>query len=135
MRGFWSFIRANQYLLLFGVVLTYFSSFGQTFLISLYIPELGAAFDLSNTGLSSLYAVATMASAFTLPWLGRLVDTQPLKTFFLWSGWRLDAGLCRTVVCVSPWSGASRFFRPASVWSRINESYLYFHYGESLCKG
>jgi MFS family permease len=81
MRGFWSFIRANQYLLLFGVVLTYFSSFGQTFLISLYIPELGAAFDLSNTGLSSLYAVATMASAFTLPWLGRLVDTQPLKRF------------------------------------------------------
>lgn len=81
MQGFGSFIRANKYLLLFGVVLTYFSSFGQTFLISLYIPELGKAFDLSNTGLSSLYAVATMASAFTLPWLGRLVDTQALRRF------------------------------------------------------
>ncbi len=81
MQSFWSFLRANKYLLLFGIVLTYFSSFGQTFLISLYIPELGKAFDLSNTGLSSLYAVATMASAFTLPWLGRLVDTQPLRRF------------------------------------------------------
>lgn len=81
MRGFWGFIRANKYLLLFGVVLTYFSSFGQTFLISLYIPELGQTFSLTNTGLSSLYAIATMASAASLPWLGRLVDTQPLRRF------------------------------------------------------
>ncbi len=81
MHPFWTFLRNNKYLLLFGILLTYFSSFGQTFLISLYIPELGKVFDLSNTGLSSLYAIATMGSAFTLPWVGRLVDTLPLRKF------------------------------------------------------
>lgn len=81
MRGFLNFIHSNKYLLLFGVVLTYFSSFGQTFLISLYIPEIEQAFGLTNTGLSSLYAIATIGSAFSLPWVGRLVDTVPLRRF------------------------------------------------------
>lgn len=81
MHHFWTFLRNNRYLLLFGILLTFFSSFGQTFLISLYIPELGQVFELTNTGLSSLYAVATMSSAFTLPWIGRLVDTMPLRKF------------------------------------------------------
>lgn len=81
MHRFLTFIRDNKYLLLFGVVLTYFSSFGQTFLISLYIPEIEQAFGLTNTGLSSLYAIATMGSAFSLPWVGRLVDTVPLRRF------------------------------------------------------
>ena len=30
-----------------------------------------------------MYATATMASAFTLPWLGKLVDTLPLRRFVL----------------------------------------------------
>ncbi len=81
MRTFWDFIRNNKHLLLFGVMLTYFSSFGQTFLISLYIPELEDYFGFTNTGLSSLYAMATMASAFLLPWVGRLLDTWPLRRF------------------------------------------------------
>jgi len=78
-----SFVRRHAALLIFGIVLTYFSSFGQTFLISLYIPEIERVFGLSNTGLSSLYAAATMGSAFTLPWIGRLVDTWPLRRFTL----------------------------------------------------
>lgn len=81
MRSFWKFIRSNSYLLIFGILLTYFSSFGQTFLISLYIPEIERVFGFSNTGLSSLYAVATMGSAFSLPWIGRLVDTVSLRRF------------------------------------------------------
>ncbi|WP_170110731.1 MFS transporter [Flavilitoribacter nigricans] len=81
MRSFWYFIRTNRYLLFFGVLLTYFSSFGQTFLISLYIPEIERVFGFTNTGLSSLYAVATMGSAFSLPFIGRLVDTVSLRRF------------------------------------------------------
>ncbi|MCB0629886.1 MAG: MFS transporter [Saprospiraceae bacterium] len=81
MRTFLQFIRTNRYLLFFGITLTYFSSFGQTFLISLYIPKIEEVFGLSNTALSSLYAIATMASAFSLPWVGRLVDTMPLRRF------------------------------------------------------
>lgn len=81
MRQFLQFIRANQRLLAFGVLLTFFSGYGQTFLISLYIPHLEDAFQLSSAGISSLYAVATTASAFCLPWVGRLVDIWPLRRF------------------------------------------------------
>jgi len=81
MRSIIVFLEQNKALLSFGVALTFFSCFGQTFLISLYIPEIEKAFQLTNTELSSLYAGATMASAFTLPWVGRMVDYWPLKRF------------------------------------------------------
>lgn len=83
MQGFWRFLNRNRGLLMFGLLLTFFSSFGQTFLISLYIPSLEGYFGLSNTEISSMYATATMASAFTLPWVGKLVDTLPLRRFVL----------------------------------------------------
>lgn len=81
MSSITSFLIRYRSLLGFGLILTFFSSFGQTFLISLYIPELEQVFSLSNTALSSMYATATMASAFSLPWIGRLVDTVPLRRF------------------------------------------------------
>lgn len=83
MRAIGQFISGNAGLLFFGFLLTFFSSFGQTFLISLYVPEIGSVFDLSNTELSSLYAVATLGSAFTLPWVGRYVDVVSLWRFTL----------------------------------------------------
>jgi len=69
------------HLLAFGFTLAFFSGFGQTFLLSLYVPEIAGSFALSNTQLSSLYAVATLGSAFTLPWVGRYVDFWPLRRF------------------------------------------------------
>ncbi len=83
MQRILAFLSANKELLLFGLLLTFFSSYGQTFLISLYIPKLEDVFSLSNTGLSSFYAMATIAAAFSLPWIGRLVDTMPLRKFTL----------------------------------------------------
>lgn len=81
--------------MLFGILLTFFSSYGQTFLISLYIPELQKVFSFSSTEVSSLYAVATMASAFMLPWVGRLVDTWALRRFtlFVLVGFTLACGV------------------------------------------
>lgn len=61
--------------------MAFFSGFGQTFLLSLYVPEIAGAFSLSNTQLSSLYAIATLGSAFTLPWVGHYVDIWPLRRF------------------------------------------------------
>lgn len=81
MSNYIQFVRSYSPLLFFGLLLTLFSSYGQTFLISLYIPQFEQTFGLSNTGLSSLYAIATMSSAFSLPWIGRLVDTSPLRRF------------------------------------------------------
>ena len=83
MQTYLRFAAGNGRLLSFGFLLALFSGFGQTFLISLYIPEIATTFTLSNTEISSMYATATIASAFTLPWIGRHIDFQPLVRFSL----------------------------------------------------
>ena len=75
------FLFQHRRLLFFGFVLTFFSCFGQTIIVSLYVPELKEAFLLNNTEISSLYAIATIGSAFLLPWIGRYIDTWPLLRF------------------------------------------------------
>ncbi|MCB0635091.1 MAG: MFS transporter [Lewinella sp.] len=102
MHRFWAFLRTHPRLLLFGTLLTFFSSYGQTFLISLYIPAIEQFFGFTNTGLSSLYAVATMASAFSLPWIGRLLDTAPLRRFTLWVVAGLSAACLTLSAAVHP---------------------------------
>ena len=78
-----SFFVANSSLLLFGVLFTFSSSFGQTFFISLFKPLLQATFDLSETKFGAIYAIATIASAFTLTWAGRFIDKVRLPRFSL----------------------------------------------------
>jgi len=70
-----------KYILSLGFVFAYFSSFGQTFLISLYVPDIESWLGLSNTSMGSLYAAATVASAFTLPTLGGLFDRMKLGSY------------------------------------------------------
>lgn len=57
-----------------GFLLTFFSSFGQTFFIGLSGEELRAKFSLSDGQFGMTYMVATLASAATLPFLGRILD-------------------------------------------------------------
>ena len=68
------FIRRNFRWIAGGFMLTYFSSFGQTYFISASVSEWQAAFDLSHGEFGRLYMFATLASALCLPILGRLVD-------------------------------------------------------------
>jgi len=37
--GYFSFLQAHPHILIFGMILTFFSSFGQTFLISIFMPQ------------------------------------------------------------------------------------------------
>lgn len=69
-----AFVRRNRRALLFGVLLTFFSSVGQTFLISLFVPDLFRAFALDSGRFGVLYAAATLGSAACLPFLGSLLD-------------------------------------------------------------
>lgn len=78
-----SFFIANSSLLLFGVLFTFSSSFGQTFFISLFKPLLQVTFGLSETKFGAIYAIATIASAFTLTWAGRFIDKVRLPRFSL----------------------------------------------------
>jgi len=73
-------------LLSFAVSLTFFSSFGQTFLISLFVPFFLVAFDLTNASFGTLYSVATLISAFSLPYLGQWIDRVPLRRYSMLVG-------------------------------------------------
>ena len=71
------FLRNNVRWISGGFLLTFFSSFGQTFFIGLSGEELRAKFDLSDGEFGGLYMIATIGSALTLPFLGRVLDHMP----------------------------------------------------------
>jgi len=76
-----SFLRAHGRLLGFGVLMTFCSSMGQTFFISLFSGEVRAAFALSDGDFGVLYSLGTLSSAAVLLWAGRLIDRLPLAVF------------------------------------------------------
>lgn len=76
-----SFISANPRFLGFGLFLTFSSSFGQTFFISLFSNELRSDFGLSHGEFGGVYSVATLSSGFFLIWVGRAIDRLDLRVF------------------------------------------------------
>lgn len=79
-----SFVLREKRILSFGLSYTFFSSFGQTFLISLFVPYFIQVFHLSNAGFGSLYSMATLSSAAILPYLGKWIDHLPLRRYSLY---------------------------------------------------
>ena len=77
------FIRKNARWLFGGFLLTFFSSFGQTFFIGLSGEELRAKFSLTDGEFGLMYMTATLASAATLPFLGRTLDLMPGRRVIL----------------------------------------------------
>lgn len=80
---FFVFLRDNARWLGGGFLLFFFSSFGQTFLISLSAGDIRREYALSHGGFGSLYMAATLASALTLPRLGHLADHYSAKKLAL----------------------------------------------------
>ena len=76
-------IKYDLNLLLFGFLIAFFSSFGQTFLLSLYVPSIEQLLQISNTEFGSIYAVATLGSALSLPWLGGYFDKVDVRSYSL----------------------------------------------------
>ncbi len=77
--SFLQFLRANAPFLTVGVLLTFSSSFGQTFFISVFAGDIRAAFGLSHGAWGALYATATMTSAVTMLWAGALTDRYRVR--------------------------------------------------------
>jgi len=75
---YWQFYKRERVLVSFGVLLAFFSSFGQTFLVSLFVPAFTHEFELSPARFGALYSAATLGSAVLLPWAGRWIDRLPL---------------------------------------------------------
>jgi MFS family permease len=83
MLEYWRFFRRETSLLTYGVSLTFLSSVGQTFLVSLFVPHFLQAFDLTEGSFGLLYSGATLGSALLLPWVGQLMDREHLHRFTL----------------------------------------------------
>lgn len=77
------FVANNARWIVGGFLLTFFSSFGQTFFISLSAGDVRAEYGLTHGQFGGLYMLATLASALTLPWLGRITDRYGAATVTL----------------------------------------------------
>lgn len=84
MKAYYLFLRQNLSRIGFGCLLTFFSSFGQTFLISLYVPGVLASFHLTNSSFGLIYAICTIVSSIILLSTGHNIDHSPVRkiTYF-----------------------------------------------------
>ena len=100
-----NFIKNNFRWIAGGFMLTFLSSFGQTYFISSSIAEWQTAFDLSHGQIGRIYMFATLGSAACLPFLGRLVDSVPAHTMIAFvipvlAGATLMAGYASSVLAL-----------------------------------
>ncbi|MDZ5697759.1 MFS transporter [Chelativorans sp. M5D2P16] len=81
--SFLYFFRENARWLAGGFLLTFFSSFGQTFFISLSAGNIRQEYALSHGTFGMIYMLATLASALTMPRFGQIVDRYSARTVTL----------------------------------------------------
>ncbi|MEM6901853.1 MAG: MFS transporter [Pseudomonadota bacterium] len=100
LKAYFRFIANHPSLLIFGMAMTFCSSFGQTFFISLFNEPLRAAFDLSHGEFGAIYLAATCLSAGTIIWAGLKVDDVELRryTTIVLLGYALAAILMATAM-------------------------------------
>ncbi|MEX0956229.1 MAG: MFS transporter [Rhizobiaceae bacterium] len=83
MRGFTQFLRENARWLAGGFLLTFFSSYGQTFFIALSSGNIRSEYGLSHGEFGVMYMLGTLASALTMPRIGQIVDRRSVRTVTL----------------------------------------------------
>ncbi len=88
--GYLRFLFENRRFLSFGILIAFFSAFGQTFFIAVFGPEIRAEFGLSHGGFGGYYAIGTLTSGFCLIWAGKLIDRFDLR-------W-VTAGVCTALI-------------------------------------
>ena len=62
-----------------GMLLTFTSSFGQTFFISVFANNIRSDFHLSHGAWGDVYMIGTLASGFVMLWAGGLVDVYRVR--------------------------------------------------------
>ena len=76
-------LRREPAVLSYGALHFFFSGPGQTFFISLFVPYFLLATGATNDSFNLIYMVATLGSAFTLPWIGGFVDQWKIRNVSL----------------------------------------------------
>lgn len=83
MFGYWNLLKTYPRYLTYGILHTFFSGYGQTFLFAVFVTAITQRFDISATGFGGMYAAATIISAFLLPVVGSAIDRINLRVFSL----------------------------------------------------
>lgn len=98
---FLTFLRTNARWLGAGALLSFASSFGQTFFVSVFSGEIRSEFGLSHGAWGSIYALGTMLSAITMVWAGTLTDR--MRTRELGALVFAGLGIAALAMAFSPW--------------------------------
>lgn len=75
------FIKSNFKYLFFGFLMTFCSSFGQTFFLGIFNPFIREDLNLSHSEFGGIYSIATLVSSLTIIWLGKKIDDFKLRNF------------------------------------------------------
>jgi len=113
------FILTEWRFLLFGLLMAFWSSLGQTFFISLFSEQIRAALDLSHGDFGTYYALATTASAISLIWLGKLADMMRLEKLAIF----ILGSLCVATIL---------FSQISSLWMLVGGLYLLRMFGQGM---
>lgn len=81
--GYWRFVFENRLFLLAGFLLTFTSSFGQTYFISLFAGQIKESFSLTDGDWGGIYTIGTTLSAIAMIWAGALTDRFRVKNLSL----------------------------------------------------
>jgi len=106
MKSFVPLLRAEWRLLLFGFVMTFGSSLGQTYFIGLFSGEIRSDLALTHGEFGGIYSAATLLSAVILLWSGSLIDRLALPRF----AYGVVAGLALGCVLLAVSHGAVMLF-------------------------
>ncbi len=79
-----AFLLRNARYLSVGALLTFLSSFGQTYFISVFAGEIRTEFGISHGEWGSIYALGTLASAIVMVWAGALTDRVSVRVLGGW---------------------------------------------------
>jgi MFS family permease len=94
LSGYLSFVSKSGRLVAFGLLATFSSSFGQTYFVGIFGPQIQSEFELSHTAWGSIYMAGTLASAALLPWTGKQIDRCDLRPY------ALTVCLCLALACL-----------------------------------
>jgi len=103
----------------FGFLFNFFSSYGQTFFISLLVPIWLVSFGLNNTQFGTIYTAITLLSALGLTISGKYIDRLSLKNF----GLLVFSGLLLSLILLA---------RAYALWSLITALFLVRFFGQGM---
>ncbi len=113
------FMRADPRLLAYGLLMTFYSSFGQTYFISLFSGEIRETFAISNGEFGAIYSAGTLASAALLSWSGHWIDRIDLRR------WTAIVIVLSAVACLAMASAQA-------IWMLVVGIFFLRHMGQGL---